>query len=288
MSKKKSQLYMRDLQAMKERGEKIVLAAPWDYNSTQMAEEAGADMVVIGGATVAMMLGGQPHALNSSMEDVLCLTQQCAPAIKRAVFYVSMPYGSFHVSPEQTVENAIRLVKAGAHCIKAQTPGPLKRHAQAIIDAGIPFIGHVGLLPQLIYKRGGFRVFGRTSAEASELYQECAELEAMGASAIEMEAVPHRVATEITKRLKIPVFGIGAGPHTDGQFQVLTDVFGLQKDFSTSFSKQYINIWPLCAEALSRAFEEVRSGTFPENKHSFEMADGEWEKFSETLEEATE
>lgn len=281
--KKKKRLYMRDLQAMKERGEKIVLAAPWDYNSTMMSEEAGADMVVIGGATVKMMLGGQPHALGATMEDVLCLTRQCAPAIKRSVFYVSLPYGSFHVSPEQAVENALQLVKAGAHCVKAQAPGALKKNVQAIIDAGIPFIGHVGLLPHLIYKRGGFRVHGKTCEEAQEMLDECLELERMGACAIEVEAIPHRVATEITKRLKIPVFGIGAGPHTDGQFQVLTDVFGLQKDFSTSFSKRYLDLWPMCAEALTQAFEEVRNGTFPTNEHSFEIPDEEWDRFKETL-----
>jgi 3-methyl-2-oxobutanoate hydroxymethyltransferase len=128
-TKKKKKLYICDIQAMKRQGEKIVLAAPWDFNSTQMAEDAGADMIVIGGGTTAMMLGGQPHALIATMEDVLCLTKQCAPAVKRAVFYVSLPYGSFHVSKQQAVENAIKMVKAGAHCIKAQAPGALKEHA---------------------------------------------------------------------------------------------------------------------------------------------------------------
>jgi 3-methyl-2-oxobutanoate hydroxymethyltransferase len=283
MAQSSKKLYMCDLQKMKQRGEKIVLAAPWDYNSTQMAEDAGADVIVIGGGTTAMMLGGQTHALGATMEDVLTLTKQCAPAIKRAVFYVSLPYGSFHISRQQTVENALRLVKAGAHCVKAQTPGALREHAKGIIDAQIPFIGHVGLLPHLIYKRGGFRVYGKTYGEAAELYEECKELERIGASAIEMEAVPCRVAAEITKRLKIPVFGIGAGPDTDGQFQVLTDVFGFQKDFSTTFSKRYLDLWPMCVDTLKQAFNEVRKGIFPEKCHTFEIKDEEFSKFIERL-----
>lgn len=270
---------MRDLQAVKDRGEKIVLASPWDYNTTQLAEEAGADMIVIGGGHVTMMLGGQPHALKASMEDMLYLTRQCAPAVKRAVFFVSLPFGSFHVSPEQAVENAIRLVKAGAHCVKAQVPGALKRHVQAIIDAGIPFIGHVGLLPHLILKRGGFRVYGKTSEEAMDIYNECKALEEMGASAIEMEGVPQQVATEITKRIKIPIFGIGAGPNTDGQFLMLTDVFGMQKDFSVKFAKKYIDMWALCSDALNTAVEEVRSGAFPAQEHCFNMKDEELDRF---------
>ena len=226
-----------------------------------------------------MMLGGQPHALGATMGDVLCLTRQCQPAVKGAVFYVSLPYGSFHVSRQQAVQNALELVRAGAHCVKAQAHGALKKHAEAIIDAGIPFIGHVGLLPHLYYKRGGFRVYGKTSREALELLQECQQLQDMGASAIEMEAVPAAVAREITNRLQIPVFGIGAGPHTDGQFQVLTDIFGLQKDFSTKFSRKYLDLWPDCIQALTQSFSDVRSGEFPAAEHCFDIDKQQLDEF---------
>ncbi len=277
------QLYVTDLKAMKARGRKIVLAAPWDYNSTRMAEEAAADVVVIGGGTAAMMLGGQPHALGASMEDMLSLTKKVAPAVKRAVLYVSLPYGSFHVSNEQAVRNAITLIKAGAHCVKAQAPGPLRDRAKSIIDAGIPFVGHVGLLPQLIYKRGGFRVFGKTFEEAADLYNECIELERLGACAIEMECVPAKVAAEIAGRVKIPVFGIGSGAGTDGQFVVLVDALGLQKTLQTKYSKRYVHLWPVCVEALKQAAEEVRTGAFPAEAHWFRVPEAEYGKFMEYL-----
>ncbi len=280
---KPRQLYITDLQAMKDRGEPIVLAAPWDYTSTLMAEAAGADVVVVGGGTTAMMMGGRPHALTATMEDVLSLTRMVAPAVRRAVFYVSLPYGSFHVSNAQAVENALQLVKAGAHCIKAQTPGALIDRAKAIIDAGIPFVGHVGLLPHLIYKRGGFRAFGRSLEEAVELYSECVELERAGAVAIEMEAVPAPVAEGIAKRLRIPVFGIGAGPGTDGQFIVLVDALGLTEQPATRFAKRYANLWPTCAEALSRAVTDIRDGSFPEDRHCFAIDTDEMRKFKDYL-----
>ena len=266
---------------MKDRGEKIVLAAPWDYNSTRLAEEAGADVVVVGGATVAMMMGGRPHALGTSMDEMLSLTRLVAPAVRRAVLYVSLPYGSFHVSNKQAVKNAIQLVKAGAHCIKAQTPGALIKRARAIINAGITFVGHVGLLPQAIYKRGGFRVYGKTYFEAIELYEECRELERIGASAIEMECVPAKVAAEISTRVRIPIFGIGSGPGTDGQFQVMVDVLGFQKSLATRYAKRYVDMWAIAMEAYKRAVDEVRTGLFPDESHTFAIPDQEFVKFME-------
>lgn len=145
------------------------------------------------------------------------------------------------------------------------------------------FIGHVGLLPHLIHKRGGFKVWGKTAEQARELMDECLELERMGAVGIEMECVTDRVATEITRRLRIPVFGIGSGVDTDGQFQVMTDVFGLQKEFGTSFCKRYVNLWEVCDETLRKAFEEVREGVFPDPSHTFAIPDEEFEAFKKSL-----
>ncbi len=154
-------------------------------------------------------------------------------------------------------------------------PGPLKRHAQAIIDAGIPFIGHLGLLPQLYYKRGGFRVYGKTAEEAMELFEEARALEEMGASAIELKAAPHEAETEIARRINIPVFGIGTGPDADGQFIVCTDVFGMQKDFSVTFAKKYINMWELCEKAMHEAIDDIRTGAFPAPENCFNMKEDE-------------
>lgn len=275
----KRKLFITDLREIKKRGQKIVLAAPWDFNSTCIAEQAGADVIVIGGGTTSMMLGGQPTSLGATMEDVLALTRQVAPAVKRAVFYTSLPYGSFHVSNGQAVENAVKLVKAGAHCIKAQTPGNLLERAKAIIDAGIPFIGHVGLLPHLFYKRGGFKVFGRTAKEAIELWDECRRLQDIGADAIEMEGVPGKVAAEISKRLAIPIFGIGSGLDTDGQFIVLVDALGLQRSTSTKFAKRYVDLWSVCLDTIRVAVSEIRERRFPAEEHTFPIKEEEFNEF---------
>jgi 3-methyl-2-oxobutanoate hydroxymethyltransferase len=270
---------MKDLQEMKARGEKILYACPWDYTSTRIAEEAGADLVGIGGASTVMMLGGQPHGLSATMEGVIALVKNVAPAIRHAVLNVALPFGSFQVSNEQAVSNAILLVKAGAHCVKAQVFGESCERAQAIIKAGIPFQGHVGMLPQLYYKRGGFRSYGKTADEAWEIFENCRILQEMGASGIEMECVPARVAAEISRRLTIPVFGIGSGPGTDGQILVLVDVFGFQQSLPVKFAKRYLDMWSLCLDAMKKSVADVRSGEFPKTENTFTIKDEEFSKF---------
>ena len=276
-------LWMKDIQAMKDKGQKFIVACPWDYHSAQMAEEAGAEILAIGGPTPEMFLGGKLNAFNASIDDVAKITANIARAVTRPVLLVSLTYGSFHVSDEQAVGNAIKLVQAGAHCVKAQVPGKLIRRAEALINAGIAFEGHVGLLPHLMYKRGGFKVYGKTSEEGLEIYKECKRLEDIGACCIEMECVPHQVAAEITKRLRIPVLGIGSGPETDGQFLVMQDILGLQKTLELKFVKRYADLWPVCCNALKQAGDEVRSKVFPAKEHTFSIKEQEFEKFMEKI-----
>lgn len=282
--KREKPLTIPELKRMKERGEKIVLAPVWDYNTTMMAEEAGAHMVSVGGATGAMMLGGQPHALRAEMEDVLFLTRNMAAAVKRTVSFCAMPYGSFHLSNEQAIGNAIRLVKAGAHSVKMQASGPLLERVKAVIDAGVQFIGHVGLLPQYIHKLGGYRIVGRTSDEAIALYREVKNLEELGAYAIEMECVPAKVAAEISKRASIPILGIGSGSGTDGQILALVDIWGLQRTVTSKFAKRYVDLWPVCVDALKKFIGEVETNQFPTGKHSFKIPDEAFEKFMDHVE----
>ena len=282
--KKNKPLTIPDLLTMKARSEKIVVVPVWDYNTTVMAEEAGADIVAVGGATAAMMMGGEPHALRASMEDVLFLLRRITPAVKRAVIFAAMPYGSFHVSNEQAVRNAVQLVKAGAHCLKMQASGPLHERVKAVVDAGIQCIGHVGLLPQYIHTLGRFRVVGKTFEEAATVYREVKALEEIGVWAIEMECVPAKVAREISKRVKIAILGIGSGLGTDGQILALVDILGLQRTIMPKFTKRYADLWPVCINALKEYAKEVRTKAFPTKEHSFSISDKEFEKFMDHLE----
>jgi len=282
-TKKTKQLTIPELQAMKGRGEKIVVVPVWDYNTTVMAEEAGADIVSVGGASAAMMMGGEPHALRASMEDVLFLLRRVTPAVQHALLFAAMPCGSFHISNEQAVRNAVRLVKAGAHCVKMQASEALHDRVKAAVDAGIQCVGHVGLLPQYIHKLGRFRVVGKTSEEALTVYKEVKELEEIGVWAIEMECVPAKVAEEISRRARIPVLGIGSGPGTDGQILALVDILGLQRTIMPKFTKRYADLWPVCINALKEYTKEVKTKAFPTEKHSFSISGSEFGKFMEMI-----
>jgi 3-methyl-2-oxobutanoate hydroxymethyltransferase len=196
---------------------------------------------------------------------------------------MALPYGSFQASNEDAVRNAVRLVKAGAQTIKAQVDLPLLDRAKAIIGTGIPFQGHVGLMPQYYHQRGGMIVYGRTAREARHIYELCLRLQDLGASAIEMECVPALVAEAIARRLTIPVLGIGSGLHTDGQIIVLVDVLGLQQTLELKTVKKYANLWPLAVEALKQCANEVRTGQFPEECHTFSIKPEEYEQFMESL-----
>ncbi len=283
MSDTVKKLFPKDLQAMKDRGEKIFYACPYDYHSTMLAEAAGADLVGFGGGTHEMMLGGAPNALGASMEDILSLARTIVPAVKRAVILMAMPFGSFQASNEEAARNAVRLVKAGANCVKAQVDIPLLDRAKAIIDTGIPFQGHVGLMPQYYNQRGGMVVYGRTAKDARHLYELSQRLQDLGATALEMECVPARVATVIARKLSIPVLGIGSGVQTDGQIIVLVDVLGLQQTLELKTVKKYANLYPQALEAMKRCVEEVRTGQFPEECHTFAIKDEEFEKFQESI-----
>lgn len=272
-----------EIKKMKERGEKIILAPVWDYNSTRIAEEAGAHIVSVGDGTVAMMLGNDPHTLNVEMEEVLFLVRKMKPAVERTVSFSTMPFGSFQVSNEQAVRNAIKIIKAGAHSVLIQASGPLLTRVEAVAGTGIEVLGHVGLRPQYYYKLGGYRVFGNTCSEAIELYKEVKRLEDIGVYAIEMECVPAKIAREISKRVKIPILGIGSGPGTDGQILVLVDLWGLQKTIKPKFMKRYVDLWPVCVDSFKKAIDEVNNNLFPAKEHSYDVEDNEFEDFMDFL-----
>jgi 3-methyl-2-oxobutanoate hydroxymethyltransferase len=267
------------LAEMKRRGEKIVMVTAYDAPGARFAEDAGIDVVLVGD-TAAMVVLGYDGTVPVTMDEMLFLTRTVARAARRPIVIGDMPFGSYQVSDEAAVENAIRFVKeAGADAVKLEGAGPSLSRVRAIVGAGIPVMGHVGLTPQSATMLGGFKTQGKTAEAALSLVEDAAALEDAGCFAVVLEAVPAPVAAEVTRRLAVPTIGIGAGPDCDGQVLVYHDLLGLTEGHLPRFVKRYGNLSREIRDALESYAEDVRSGTFPEEQHTYEMPAEELEAF---------
>jgi 3-methyl-2-oxobutanoate hydroxymethyltransferase len=272
-------LTLPELVAMKERGEKIVMVTAYDAPGAQFAEEAGVDLILVGD-TAAMVVLGHEGTTPVTMDEMLFMTRTVARTAHRPIVIGDMPFGSYQVSDEQAVENAIRFVKeAGADVVKLEGAGPSLSRVQAIVGAGIPVMGHVGLTPQSATMLGGFKAQGRTAAKALQLVADARALEAAGCFAVVLEAVPPAVAARISEALHVPTIGIGAGPNCDGQVLVYHDLLGLYEGRAPRFVKRYANLGGEIRRALGEYVADVRSGAFPGDEHTYSMPDDELAEF---------
>jgi 3-methyl-2-oxobutanoate hydroxymethyltransferase len=218
------------------------------------------------------------------MDEMLFLTRTVARSARHPIVVGDMPFGSFQVSDEKALENAIRFVKeAGADAIKLEGAGPMVSRVKTMVDAGIAVMGHVGLTPQSATQLGGFKTQGKTAAAATELVEGALELEEAGAFAVVLEAVPAPVAAEVTRQLTVPTIGIGAGGETDGQVLVYHDLLGLSEGHLPRFVKRYANLSREIRDALEHYAEEVRDGTFPGDEHTYAMPEEELELFRSSI-----
>jgi 3-methyl-2-oxobutanoate hydroxymethyltransferase len=278
-------LALPELTARKRRGEKIVMVTAYDAPGARFAEDAGIDVILVGDTAAMVMLGHESTTVPVTVEEMLFLTRTVARAARRPIVVGDMPFGSYQVSNEEAVRNAVRFVKeAGADVVKLEGAGPSVSRARAIVEAGIPVMGHIGLTPQSATKLGGFKTQGKTAERALELVSEALELQGAGCFSIVLEAVPAAVAARITELLEIPTFGIGAGPACDGQVLVYHDLLGLSEGHLPRFVKRYANLSAEIRDALSAYAEEVRSGAFPDDDHSYSMDAAELAKFKAELE----
>jgi 3-methyl-2-oxobutanoate hydroxymethyltransferase len=278
-------LALPELTARKRRGEKIVMVTAYDAPGARFAEDAGIDVILVGDTAAMVMLGHESTTVPVTVEEMLFLTRTVARAARRPIVVGDMPFGSYQVSNEEAVRNAVRFVKeAGADVVKLEGAGPSVSRARAIVEAGIPVMGHIGLTPQSATKLGGFKTQGKTAERALELVSEALELQGAGCFSIVLEAVPAAVAARITELLEIPTFGIGAGPACDGQVLVYHDLLGLSEGHLPRFVKRYANLSAEIRDALSAYAEEVRSGAFPDDDHSYSMDAAELAKFEAELE----
>jgi len=274
-------LPLPELREMKRRGEKIVMVTAYDAPSGRLADQAGVDLVLVGDSS-GMVVHGRESTVAVSLDEIVFMTQWVSRGARRPLLVADMPFGSYEVSDEQAVQNAVRLVKeGGADAVKLERGGTSASRAHAIVAAGVPVMGHVGLTPQTATVLGGFKAQGRSAERARALVDEALALEAAGCFAVVLEAVPAQVARAVTQALAVPTIGIGAGGGCDGQVLVWHDMLGYYEGHAPRFVKRYADLGATITEALGRYAEEVRSGAFPEQQHTYAMPEEELRAFEE-------
>ena len=274
-------LPLPELAEMKRRGDRIVMVTAYDAPGARFAEDAGVDLILVGDTAAMVVLGHEGTTVPVTMDEMLFLTKTVARAAYRPIVVGDMPFGSYQVSDEEAVRNAIRFVKeARADVVKLEGAGPSVSRARAIVEAGIPVMGHIGLTPQSSTMLGGFKTQGKTSEAARRLVEEALALEAVGCFAVVLEAVPAPVGAEITRRLNVPTIGIGAGASCDGQVLVYHDLLGLTEGHIPRFVKRYANLSREIRDALEAYAAEVRTGAFPGEEHTYSMSEDELEAFA--------
>jgi 3-methyl-2-oxobutanoate hydroxymethyltransferase len=281
-------LPLTELAELKRRGQKLAMVTAYDFPSGRIADEAGVELVLVGDSAAMVVLGNE-STVPVTMEELLMLTRAVTRGATRPLVVADMPFGSFQVSDEVAVANAVRFVKeAGADAVKLEGAGPTLSRVQAIVGAGVPVMGHVGLTPQSATMLGGFKAQGRTAEKARRLVEDAIALEETGCFALVLEAVPSPVATRITRTLTIPTIGIGAGAGCDGQVLVYHDLLGLYEARAPRFVKRYAALAEEIRAALEKYAEDVRAGRFPEEQHGYSMPDEELEAFNHELLEAVD
>ncbi|EPR43673.1 3-methyl-2-oxobutanoate hydroxymethyltransferase [Desulfovibrio sp. X2] len=265
-----------DIRAMKGRARIVVLTA-YDACSAQLAERGGADVLLVGDS-LGMVVLGHDDTLSVTMDDMVLHSRSVSRAATRALVVADMPFGSYHEDVPQAVRNAVRLMaEGGARAVKVEGAAHLPA-VKAMIAAGVPVMGHLGLTPQRVAELGGYKVQGRTADAADAILREAASLAEAGCFALVLECVPSPVAERISAALPIPTIGIGAGPSCDGQVLVFHDVLGLYDRFTPRFVKRYAELGTLAANALSAYAADVRSGAFPAPEHGYDMSEEELDR----------
>jgi 3-methyl-2-oxobutanoate hydroxymethyltransferase len=262
---------IRDLKAMKGRGEKIAMLTAYDYPTARLLDEAGVPVILVGDS-LGMVVLGYDSTLPVTVDEVLHHLKAVVRGSKRAHVVADMPFMSYQTGVEDALRNAGRMLQeGGAQSVKLEGGVVVAETVRRLVTAGIPVMGHVGLTPQSVHQFGGYKVQGKTPAAAVRLIQDARALEEAGAYAVVLETIPAPLARLMTERLSIPTIGIGAGLHCDGQVQVLYDMLGLFTDFLPKHAKRYARLAEAIREAVSAYTAEVSEGRFPTERESFPM-----------------
>lgn len=246
----------------------LVMVTAYDYPTAKIGDEAGADILLVGDS-LAMVVLGLEDTLSITIDDMIYHTRAVSRAQPAALIVTDMPWLSYHVSPEETVRNAARLIRAGASAVKLEGGQNRLKMIQALTDAEIPVMGHIGLTPQSVKMMGGFRVQCQTEEAREALAATAQTLEKGGCFSLVLEGIPSQVAKQTTESVGIPTIGIGAGPDCDGQVLVFHDVLGLQDKLSPKFVRQYATLKDEAVLGLRRFAEDVKQGLFPSQDESY-------------------
>jgi 3-methyl-2-oxobutanoate hydroxymethyltransferase len=268
-------------------GEPIVMVTAYDFPSAEVAEEAGVDVVLVGDSG-AMTVLGYPSTVPVQTEELLMLAQAVRRGLKTPLMIGDMPFGSYEVSNEEAIRSAQRFIKeAGCDAVKIERGGTSVERTRALVGAGIPVMGHVGLTPQTATALGGYRSQGRTAERALGVLHDAIALQEAGCFSLVFEAIPSALTEAIMPRMEIPVIGIGAGPAADGQVLVFHDLLGIYSGHAARFVKRYASVREEMIKGMSAFAEEVRERKYPEEEHEYTMAPDEVARLHELLHEQT-
>ena len=257
------------LQEMKARDEKISMLTSYDYTLTKIVDDAGVDVILVGDSA-SNVVAGHETTLPITLDNMIYHASSVVRAVKRSLVVVDLPFGSYQGDSQRALESSIRIMKeAGAHAVKLEGGSEIIESIERILTAGIPVMGHLGLTPQSIYKFGTYTVRAKENAEAKKLVEDAKLLEKTGCFSIVLEKIPAKLAKKVTRSVKIPIIGIGAGPDVDGQVLVLHDMLGMTHEFNPRFLRRYLNLYKDINNAVESYVKDVKSGNFPNEEEQY-------------------
>jgi len=264
-----SRVTIKVLEQMKRKGEKISMLTAYDYSFAKIIDEAGIDIILVGDSASNVMAGHET-TLPITLDQMIYHASSVIRAVKRALVVVDLPFGTYQSDSQEALKSAIRIMKeSGAHAVKLEGGHLAKESIERIIQAGIPVMGHLGLTPQSIYKFGTYTVRAKEDEEAKTLISDSKMLEKVGCFSIVLEKIPYKLAKKVTSDLKVPIIGIGAGSHVDGQVLVSHDMLGMNKDFSPRFLRRYLDLDSLVSNAVKKYSKDIKKGNFPNKEEQY-------------------
>ena len=270
---KPEKVYLPAIRAAKEKGEKLVCLTAYDYPTARIVDEAGVDMILVGDS-IGNTVHGYGNTIPVTLDEILSALIAVKRGTERAMVVADMPYGTYHVNADETVRNALRLMKyGGAEAVKLEGGRNRVELVKRLVDEEIPVVAHIGLTPQSVYKLGGYRVQGRTAEAAKRLIEDAKMLEDAGAFAVVLELVPREVAEIITNELEISTIGIGAGAKCDIQVLVLHDLVGMTFGRQPRFVRQYANVREVMTQAIQNWTNDVKNGEYPNDGESYGLTE---------------
>ncbi len=257
------------LQAMKDKGEKISMLTAYDYSMARIIDDAGIDIILVGDSASNVMAGHET-TLPITLDQMIYHASSVVRSVSRALVVVDLPFGSYQGNSKKALASVIRIMKeSGAHAVKLEGGREVKNSIVRILTAGVPVMGHLGLTPQSIYKFGTYTVRAKDEEEAERLIEDAKLLESLGCFAIVLEKIPAELGKRVAQELQIPVIGIGAGQHVDGQVLVLHDMLGITQEFQPRFLRRYLNLYDEIKVGVSKYIEDVKLGDFPNEKEQY-------------------